>query len=261
MMEDRNFDDLAERLKTRVYGSPKGRLRIDMVWEDLLLNIPGIQHSVPMTILDAGGGMGQISLKLARLGHQIVLCDISKNMIEQAEVLFGAEKLESCLTLVHGPFQKLQHDYGQAFDLVLSHAVLEWLADPRGSLNGLIPCLKPHGWLSLLFYNVNALILQNAIKGNLKKIKEKMFKGNATSLTPHQPLDPAQVMDWLSSCGLSIDQITGIRVFYDYMYSAVRKERLYDDIWELEHTYCRQEPFALMGKYIHLIGHDKQEDR
>lgn len=254
MQHDRNFDDLAERLKTKVYGSPKGRLRIDLAWEDMLMHIPGIQGGSPMTVLDAGGGMGQISLALARLGHDIVLCDISAHMLREAEACFHNENLESRLTLVHGPFQDLSQSYDQAFDLVLSHAVLEWLADPQASLNDLIPCLKPQGWLSLMFYNVNAMIFQNAIKGNLRKIKAEQFSGDPQSLTPNRPLDPESVMAWLSAGGISIEQVTGIRVFFDAMRPSVRKDRSYEDILELERTYCRQEPFALLGKYIHIIG-------
>lgn len=258
--KDRNFDDLAHRLKENIYGSPKGRLRIDTVWEDMVTHVPGLVQGPPLSVLDAGGGMGQISLKLARLGHDITLCDISEKMIKQAQKRFQKENLESRVTLIHGPLQNLAESRDRSFDLILAHGVLEWLARPQASLNELLPCLKSGGHLSLLFYNVKALIFQNAIKGNFRKVMAKKFAGHEKSLTPQHPLDPETVMDWLDHAGLSIEQLTGVRVFYDYMPSSIRKERSYEDVLELERAYCRQKSYALMGKYIHLIGHDKRNE-
>jgi len=41
-----------------------------------------------LSILDAGGGMGQFSSELAENGHKIELCDISAKMLEGAKSLF-----------------------------------------------------------------------------------------------------------------------------------------------------------------------------
>lgn len=255
--QDRNFDDLADRLKENVYGSPKGRLRIDTVWEDLATHVPGLANGASMTVLDAGGGLGQISLRMAKRGHRIVLCDISGAMIQKAEKRFCKEGLEDRLTLVHGPLQELYRTYGGTVDIILAHGVLEWLARPRTSLSDLRQCLKPGGFLSLLFYNVNALIFQNAIKGNFRKVMSENFAGHEGSLTPQNPLDPDTVLSWLAETGLELKQVTGVRVFFDYMARSIRNERTYEDVLELERAYCRKAPFAFMAKYIHLIGHAK----
>ncbi|GAB6094676.1 tRNA uridine 5-oxyacetic acid(34) methyltransferase CmoM [Desulfatiferula olefinivorans] len=254
-MRDRNFDDLAERLKTRVYGSPKGRLRMDLLKEDLLAAVPGIDGPEALSVLDAGGGMGQVGVELARLGHRIVLCDISNVMIREAVARFRKEKLDDRLTVVHGPFQDLARNRDRSFDLVLSHAVLEWLADPRSAIGDLAACLKPGGHLSLMFYNQNALIVHNALKGNLKKIRDGCFAGQKGSLTPQNPLLPDHVLYDLAAAGFSVDRMTGIRVFYDAMPHEVRKKLTYEDILDLERTHGRREPFVRLGRYIHVIAH------
>ena len=41
----------------------------------------------------------------------------------------------------------------QVVDLVLFHAVVEWMADAESALEVLSQCLKPGGHLSCLFYN------------------------------------------------------------------------------------------------------------
>ncbi len=52
------------------------------------------------------------------------------------------------------------------FDLVLCHAVLEWLAQPQQALHKLFGLIRPGGHLSLMFYNRDALIFRNLIRGN-----------------------------------------------------------------------------------------------
>ena len=58
---DRNFDDLTEKFKHKVYGGLKGEIRLAVIWRDLYqvlaLNVMGKS----LRILDIGGGLGQLS--------------------------------------------------------------------------------------------------------------------------------------------------------------------------------------------------------
>lgn len=251
---DRNFDDLADRLKNRVYGSAKGRLRIELVWDDLSKHMAGVNGNKPLNILDAGGGFGQISLKLAGLGHRIVICDHSEKMLDGAAEAFEKEGLSGQLTIIHSPFQELPETYISGFDVIMSHAVMEWLADPESSLRTLLRYLKPQGLVSLMFYNLHSLIHQNAIKGNFRKVTTEAFSGEPNGLTPFNPLPPEEVEAWLVDEGITVIAKTGIRVFYDYMNKKLRQKRSFEDVLEVEKLYCRKEPFASLGKYIHFIG-------
>jgi ubiquinone/menaquinone biosynthesis C-methylase UbiE len=42
-----------------------------------------------LVVLDAGGGMGQLSALLAAAGHKVVVCDISNVMLEKAREEFN----------------------------------------------------------------------------------------------------------------------------------------------------------------------------
>ena len=55
-MQDRNFDDIAEKFSRNIYGTTKGQRAI--LWQDLepLLAQTG---PGPLRVLDAGGGEGQ----------------------------------------------------------------------------------------------------------------------------------------------------------------------------------------------------------
>jgi S-adenosylmethionine-dependent methyltransferase len=254
MKEDKNFDNLVDRLKSRVYGSPKGRLRVDLICQDLEQTVPEIDGKRRMKILDAGGGLGQIGLFLARKGHDIVLCDISQQMIDEAVRLFTEEGLEYRLTAVHSPFQALPQSWFGTFDLVMSHAVLEWLGEPKPSLERLFEYMKPSGTLSLMFYNKHSLVQKNALKGKIVRAMKEHYTVGEMGLTPQHPLDPEDVAAVLRDRGLDIVRKTGIRVFYDYMTAEARLGLDYESLLSLETRFCRDEPFASLGRYVHYIA-------
>ena len=56
-MQDRNFDDIAEKFSRNIYGTTKGQLRQAILWQDLdrVLAEMGPQK---LRVLDAGGGEG-----------------------------------------------------------------------------------------------------------------------------------------------------------------------------------------------------------
>lgn len=77
---DRNFDDLTEKFSRKVYGGLKGDVRLAVIWRDLLSVMPAINSSQPIRVLDVGGGLGQMSVRLAELGHHVTYNDVSLNM-------------------------------------------------------------------------------------------------------------------------------------------------------------------------------------
>ena len=253
MKQDRNFDDLSHKFKRKIYDSPKGIIRLEVVWDDLLASLPELQGP-PLRILDAGAGMGQIALRLARLGHEVVLCDHSLEMLRLAEQCFAEELPAANVQFIHTPIQQLHEHVAGQFDLVLFHAVLEWLAEPETTLQTVLRHCRPGAALSLLFYNRHALTYLNLIKGNLRKVAAGEYQGDPKSLTPTHPLDPDEVRSWLEASGISIICKSGVRFFYDMMWPDARDGRSLEDILMLEKNLAHQEPFASLGRYVHLLA-------
>lgn len=252
-MADRNFDDLLERFRRNVHESPKGAIRQTIVWGDLVESIPGLEGGASLSILDAGVGLGQMALRLAEQDHEVVACDISGEMLNQTRELISSYLPEAKVEYLHTPVQQLPARYERQFDVVLFHAVLEWLSEPEATLEGLLRFLKPGGYLSLLFYNQNAIIWRNLARGNFRKVKTGDYRGDPGSLTPLQPQKPEVVYEWLERWGLERLTTSGVRVVYDYLSKALQQERSLEDIIEMEQLHSRQEPFRSLGRYIHVI--------
>jgi S-adenosylmethionine-dependent methyltransferase len=253
MKQDRNFDDLSHKFSRKIYDSPKGIIRLEVVWADLLESLPELQGP-PLRILDAGAGMGQMALRLARLGHELVLCDHSIEMLRLAQDYFSNELPAANVRFIHAPVQQLHEHIDGQFDLVLFHAVLEWLAEPEATLRQVLRWCRPGAALSLLFYNRHALTYINLIKGNLRKVAAGEYQGDPRSLTPTQPLDPDEVRGWLEASEMTLLCKSGVRCFYDMMWPEARHQRSLADILALEQRLARQEPFASLGRYVHLLA-------
>ena len=72
MGSDINFDGIATSFEEEIYGSSKGHIRLHVLREDTLSEIPQIERG-GLSILDARGGSGRMTLRMARLGNKVLL--------------------------------------------------------------------------------------------------------------------------------------------------------------------------------------------
>lgn len=252
--QDRNFDDIAEKLTRKIYGSIKGDIRLAVLERDLLAVVEQEKAGNPLRILDAGGGAGQFSVKLAALGHQIVYCDISANMLEQARLQYARQAPDADIEFIHGSIQSLDSRALAPFDLILCHAVVEWLATPRETLQGLLELLRPGGLMSTLFYNRHSLMMLYLIRGRFDKVMSGKLAGWGNSLTPTNPQDPEDVYAWFDAWGFETISRSGVRCFHDYVTAKRRDQFLQEDIIAAELKVSRIEAFRSTARYIHLLN-------
>ncbi len=255
---DRNFDDLSQRFKKNIYGTPKGMLRLfalreDFAKFDLAQRLSSKDTNQALDILDAGGGMGQFSCELAENGHTINLCDISREMLDGAKANFLTQGLESQVTLTHCGIQTIPDKFEQQFDLVMNHAVLEWLEDPQQALNILSDKVKPGGWLSVMFYNIHGRTWRGLMNGKLHAPATSTERMAKEGIAPQQPLKPQWVHDQLQTLGLEVKSWRGIRFVYDHMHQKIRDRVGLEAIFQSESEFGYQAPYRDMARYVHML--------
>ena len=261
-MPDTSFDQLSEHFKKKIYDTTKGRVRLEVLWRDLQEIVPEIQSGQVINVLDAGCGMAQVSARLASLGHHLVLNDISQSMLDAACEELAQYDLKYEYKILHQPLQQLSENHYQEFDLVMNHAVLEWMESPQNAVVELIKLVKPDGYLSLMFYNIHSIVYRNLVRGNLRKVEQAEWAGTGEgSLTPINPLEPEDVIRWVQDAGLNIEMKSGVRVFQDYLPRDIRNQLSDDDIVKAEVEYSRKEPYLNLGRYIHLVCRKPKAER
>lgn len=244
--KQRTFEDVADRFAIGIYGKPKGQLRFNLLWRDLQERLLPRLPPHPR-VLDIGGGVGHMAVRLAKHGCDVTLLEPSSSMLAEATAYFEQQAVE--VRCVQGDVST-DVDLGR-FDLLVCHAVLEWVDDAEGFLSALKSWVLPNGLLSLAYYNRNGIIMRNLVRGNLRKVQSNEFAGDSGSLTPTNPIDPTWVSDRMGEMSWTHQGRRGIRVFYDYMPTQRQAALPLDDVERLEWRFGGMEPWKDLGRYVH----------
>ncbi|WP_110643517.1 methyltransferase domain-containing protein [Salinicola sp. CPA57] len=244
---DRVFDGLADKFASSLYATARGKIRLAVLDEILSRELPADASDV----LDVGGGLGQMSQWLAERGHRVTLAEPSEEMLSRARVNLG----ELPVHTLQASLQALPEVAPGPWPLIVCHAVLEWLAQPRQALSVLKTLLASDGRLSLMVFNRDALRFSNVVKGNLDKALEDRLSGTGQRqrLTPISPLTHADIERWCEEEGLVIESVSGVRIFHDYLRERSPTESQLETIIELEKRHCQNDPHWRLGRYLHYL--------
>ena len=262
---DRSFDEIAEHFEKKVYGGLKGEIRLAVLRRDIFEYVDERTKVLgrPLRVLDVGAGLAQIAIELAAQGHHVVVNDISENMLDKAKASVNHIDTMSNLTWYVCPYQELTEKLAtdqngqplEKFDLILCHALLEWLAEPIVIMDFFDSQLTDNGALSLCFYNPASFDYRNLIMGNFNLLDNSDYKAdNKKSLTPNHPVARLEVASWLQQHHYETVLESGLRVFHDY---APLKRGGHNDpeaVIRMELRYSRQEPYKWLGRYLHILA-------
>ena len=257
MNQDRNFDDISTHFEKKIYGGLKGEIRLAVLRHDIFGWVKSWQqtHNRPLRVLDVGAGLAQISIELAKDGHDVTINDISANMLEIAKQNAG----ETAQTIIWHtcPYQQLDDKLTGKYDLILCHAVLEWLAEPKLIMDffdrWLVDDRAEKGVLSLCFYNPASFVYRNLVMGNFNLLHNKDFKADNGSLTPNHPVAKDEVLAWINDHHYQILHTSGLRAFHDYSPLKRGGHTNPQAVIDMEVAYSGQDPYKWLGRYLHFL--------
>lgn len=260
-MTDRNFDDISSHFAQKIYGGLKGQIRLAVLRRDLHNWLAVWQAHNPSRacrVLDIGAGLGQLAIELAVAGHTVTINDVSANMLALAQQAAQAQGVAEAISWHTCAYQdlavRLDKADTPAFDLILCHAVLEWLDTPQAIMAFIDDWLVAGGALSLCFYNPASFVYRNLIMGNFNLLNNADFQADSGSLTPNHPVELAAVQGWLDALGYTVVQSSGLRVFHDYAPLKRGGNANPDAVIAMELKYSTQAPYKWLGRYLHLLA-------
>lgn len=254
---DRHFNGLATKFKKNIYSSLKGELRLQLIWEDLQQQFNLEQRDTPLRVLDVGAGFAQLSLRLAELNHRVTITEPARDMYREARQEARDRGVIDRIHWQQCDAQSLPDSWQGQFDLVLFHAVIEWLAEPQSVLEQVKKMLKPDGCLSLLYFNYHSLVMRHMAFANLDYVEAGNLIGKGGSLLPTNPQAPERIHEYLSDWVML--QQTGIRAFSDLQTRRVRRTVDQEQLARLERTYARKDPYRQLARYIHELWRKPSE--
>jgi phosphoribosylformimino-5-aminoimidazole carboxamide ribotide isomerase len=237
---------------------PWNRFGYELIEHNLKKHIP--VDSPPLRVLDAGGGNGLDSIRLARMNHKVELVDLSRQMLDDARAsaaLAGVgERLQTHAIDILGIGERFAAD---SFDIVLCHNVIQFVDDVNARLQTLARVLKPGGFLSLVSTNQYSLPYQAAF---LELDLDKAFAALETvdQYNPVFDLDAHEyradeIIGRLDAMGLGLEKHYGIRCLFNYWGTNELKEEsaVYEKLRKLEFELTERYPYLLTARQFQLI--------
>jgi ubiquinone/menaquinone biosynthesis C-methylase UbiE len=102
---------------------------------------PYVPSSPEAKVLDAGGGTGRWSIRMAKKGCKVILLDISEGMLNVAKEKIEREGLQHRITIEKGDITKLKYP-DETFDMILCEHTLFLLEDPDAAIKEFARALK-----------------------------------------------------------------------------------------------------------------------
>ncbi len=239
-----------------------GRIRHEVSWHNLAPHLPSAAEGRPLRALDAGGGSGELALRLVESGFHVWLLDYAPAMLDQArQAAHGLpqgtrDRLTLCLAAVEDASRTFSAGF---FDVVTCHTLIEYLRNPRPALHALTGLLGQGGLLSVSFVNRHAEVLRWAWSrddplGALAQMEADRFHASLFDISGVAYASD-EVGEWLEESGLVLTATYGVRAFADF----VRHERLedpdfFDTLLRLEMAACARSPYKLVARYVQLIA-------
>ncbi len=247
-----SFDGLVDRFEGQIYQSRKGRLRMHLVDALYKKYLPESVVNQGL-VLDAAGGLGQMSHWFLSNGAKVDYFDISQDMVSSVNQSLAAAIAEKRLSVQQASLTEYlpKTDY----DVVNVHAVLEWLEQPMALVPNIANWVRPGGYLGLMVYNRHMLMLRHLMRGTLKRAMSGDIGGDRKGLTPISPLDPGEVRMGLEKAGLQIRCQAGVRSFSDLAENCVIEWYTEEDLFDAELALCETRPYCDMARYVLFIAH------
>ncbi|GAB3088654.1 methyltransferase [Nocardioides zeae] len=221
---------------------------------DPLLVDPG------MSVVDVGGGTGGHAVRLAALGHRVVVVDPSPDALASLHRRATEAGVEDRVEGVQGDLGDLRGPGGVvaagSVDLLLCHGVLEIVADPEEALDALAGVLRPGGHLSLVVAQRYAAVLARAMAGQFVAARELLDDPAGQAGRTGRRFARAELEQLLAAAGLRTVSVHGVRVFADLVPGALldAEPGSSQALVELERAAAQRPELQPLASQLHVVA-------
>ncbi|MGK4904451.1 methyltransferase [Streptomyces albus] len=243
---------------------PSAFLRTAVVWDVLrgaLDQRAKLSDRAELSVLDTGGGTGNFAVPVARLGHRVTVVDPSPNALfglERRAAESGvAERVRGVQGDVRGLFDVVERG---AYDVVLCHGLLEYVEDPADGLRNTVAALRPEGGtLSVLTSGLGGAVLARALAGHFTEARHALTSpGGRWGEGDPMPrrFTPEQLTALITSTGLEVISLHGVRVFADLVPGALvdTEPDALEALARLEAAAAELPDFQSVASQLHVLA-------
>jgi len=255
LSEVKEFYEKTAKDYDKQYETPYWKLYSEITWNNIKKFLPKRKNSL---ILDAGGGTGYWTIKLAKLGYKVVLTDIAKNMLKIAERKIKEEKLENKVEIREVDVRDMHCFSSNYFDMALAQGdVVSYCLSPKKAIKELARIVKRKSPIIVSVDNKYHLIARLISKGKFNEIPKLLKKGIFKEEFELQGFTPEELKKIFESCGLKVVRIIGKPVLTQLISREERDEIIkknFRKILDLELKLCDKPSLVGFGGHLEIVG-------
>ncbi len=254
----------------------RSAIRTAVVW-DALHPMLQAQHAAvdearPLRVIDLGGGTGEFAVRIAELGHQVVVVDPSPDALASLERRTAELGVTEAVRGVLGDADRLLDVVEPASaDVVLCHGLLEVVDTPARALGEATAAMVEGGSLSVVAAQQSAAVFSRALAGHLSEALGLLDDlddgagradggdsanggGSADRTGRRFTLGALRLL--LADAGLTVTEVRGVRVFADHLSSALvdSEPGAGDELRALEAAVATRPEFMAIATQLHLLA-------
>ena len=224
------------------------RLGFELLLGQVLDALP----AAPATVVDAGGGTGQLAVALARHGYRVTVVDTSAAMLATCAQRAADEGggVAGRVATVQGDAADLPGLLGPGGqDAAVCHDLLTRVDDQAALLASLAGVLASGGVLSLGFANRDWLALRAGRRGDHAAALRLVAGGSGAG----EAITLAEAEVELDKAGFELVTASGVGVFADAGDDDLDPDEL-AALVELERQVAGREPYRSSARTLHLVA-------
>ena len=239
--------------------------RTAVVWGALHLVLAGEgagEGAGDRDVLDIGGGTGGFAVRLAELGHRVVVVDPSPDALAALDRRARERGVSGQVTGRQGDASDLRAVAGpDSADVVLCHGVLEYVDDVAAALGQVAEVLRPGGTLSLLVAQRHAAVIARAMAGHFLQAKALLDDTGESGGTPGgrgtgRRFTRDELATLLPAAGFEVTAVHGVRVFADLVPGSLLdlEPGATAALVDLEQAVAGRPEYLPLATQLHLIA-------
>ncbi len=252
----RYYDETAKEYDEN-YKNPYWQIYNEITWNYIKEFLPKkIQNSL---ILDAGGGTGLWSIKIANLGYKVILSDLSKGMLEVAKAKIKKEGLGGKIEIIESDITNMKVFKDETFDLAIAEGdPVSYCNDPNKAINELARVTKKNCFIAISVDNKFNFALRNIYSGNFKEARKILKTGIVDMPGKNNETYPAyaftieELVDLFNQNGIEPIKTVGKPVFTSD--KGLDDKKLFKKMLEFELKYSSLPSVAGRGGHLAIIG-------
>lgn len=244
------------------YQTPYSNLYNEITWEHIKKYLP---KDKKYPILDAGGGTGYWSRKLANLGFNVVCSDIAEKMLETGKKIVKNTPLVKKINFVVSDITNMKEFENNSFSLVLAEGdPVGYCGNPQKAIKELTRVARKDSAIIISVDNLFSAI-GRVISDRKFKLLSKLLKTHISDFFGQYPqynFSVEELRKLYSRNNISVNSIIGKTIFTrfiprDKIDELLAKKSFYKQILKLELAFNNEPSIIGFASHIEIAGFKK----